>query len=151
MKSIYMTMAAVSALAVAAPATAQSGGMKPGNMEYSRGMDHSRGMEQSGHMGMSWNGDRASTSDLQAQFDAGMASGAISSGEAMRLRPRLRQLAQMEQRYSRAGFNTWERNDLRQRSRALSASIRTAERSGRGRMDRDQRDHDGGKDRMSGN
>jgi hypothetical protein len=110
MRSIYITLAAVSALAVTAPVAAQS-----------------------------WNGDRANTGQLQARFDAGVQSGAISRTEARPLRAQLRQLMQLERQYGRAGFNGRERNALRERSRTLNLDIAAAARSGNGRFDRGDR------------
>jgi len=114
MRTIYMTLAAVSALAVTAPVAAQS-----------------------------WSGDRSNTGQLQARFDAGVQSGAISRTEARPLRAQLRQLMQLERQYSRAGFNRWERTALRERSRTLNLDIMAAARSGEGRFDRSDRYSDG--------
>ena len=105
-----MRLAAVSALAVAAPLAAQS-----------------------------WSGDRSSSGQLQARFDAGVESGAISRIEARPLRAQLRQFMQLERQYSRAGFNAWERRALRERSRTLNLDITAAARSGQGRFNRDDR------------
>jgi hypothetical protein len=114
MKRIYMSLAAVSALAVAAPLAAQS-----------------------------WHGGNATSGQLQAQFEAGVESGAISRMEARPLRAQLRQFMQLERQYSRAGFNPWERRALRERSRTLNLDIAAAVRSGHGRYDRDDRYSDG--------
>ena len=120
MKTIYMTMAAVSALAVSAPVAAQP-------------PHHDRSAPQS------WQGDRQNTHQLQARFDAGVQSGAISRIEATPLRTQLRQLTQLERQFSRAGFNDWERRTLRERSRILTVDLASAERMGRGRAGRDDR------------
>ena len=120
MKTIYMTMAAVSALAVAAPVAAQ-----PPHRDRSAPQ--------------SWQGDRQNTHQLQARFDAGVRSGAISRIEATPLRTQLRQLTQLERQFSRAGFNDWERRTLRERSRVLTVDLASAERMGRGRVGRDDR------------
>ncbi|HEV2817382.1 MAG TPA: hypothetical protein VGW40_09215 [Allosphingosinicella sp.] len=110
MKRIYMSLAAVSALAVAAPLAAQP-----------------------------WQGERSTSGQLQARFDAGVESGAISRMEARPLRAQLRQFMQLERQYSRAGFNPWERRALRERSRTLNLDITAAVRSGQGRYDREDR------------
>lgn len=120
MKTIYMTLAAVSALAVAAPVAAQS----PHN-------DRSAPR--------SWHGERQTTHQLQARFDAGVQSGSISRIEAPPLRTRLRQLTQLERQFSRAGFNDWERRTLRERSRMLTVDLAAAERTGSRRFSRDDR------------
>jgi len=110
MKRIYMSLAAVSALAVAAPLAAQP-----------------------------WHGGRSTGGQLQAQFDAGVQSGAISRREAMPLRAELSQFLRLERQFSRAGFTRWERNALQTRSRTLAMNIAAAERSGNNRFDRDDR------------
>lgn len=120
MKKIYLTLAAASAFAVAAPALAQS-------------WHGDRSMTQS------WNGGRSSTADLAAELDAGIQSGSISRRSAMRLRAQLRQISQLERQYSYGGFNGWERSDLRDRSRTLSLNIRSAQHLGYGRPGRDDR------------
>jgi len=110
MKRIYMSLAAVSALAVAAPLAAQP-----------------------------WSGNRSTSGELQAQFDAGVQSGAISRREARPLRVQLTQFMRLERQFSRAGFTRSERNVLRSRSRTLAMNIDAAERSGNGRFDRGDR------------
>ena len=111
MRKIYMSLAAVSALAVSAPLAAQS-----------------------------WHGDRSTSIQLQSRFDAGVQSGAISRREAMPLRAQLRQFMQLERQYSRAGFTRWERNALHARSRTLTMNIAAAERSGYSRIDSSDND-----------
>ena len=127
MKTILMTMTAVAALAVAAPAAAEP-----------------------------WSGHNAQTSDLQLQIDAGMRSGAISRREAMPLQRSLRDLVRLERQFSPGGFSGRENAALRQRSNTLSRQIRMAERNGapraswEGRNDRqtaDRMDRDDGKGR----
>jgi hypothetical protein len=114
MKRIYMSLAAVSALAVTAPLAAQP-----------------------------WSGGRSTSGQLQARFDAGVQSGAISRREAMPLRAQLRQFMQLERQYSRAGFTRRERNVLEGRSRTLTMNIAFAERSGNSRFADDRRGNDG--------
>jgi hypothetical protein len=132
MRKIHITLAAVSALALAAPVSAQQ-----------RSQHHP--------MPQSWHGDRQNTHQLQARFDAGVQSGAISRREAPALRNQLRQLTSLERQYGRAGFNDWERRALRERSRTLNINLMAAERSGRGGLgrgdradDNDRRDDRGG-------
>lgn len=131
MKTIYMTLAAVSALAVAAPLAAQS-----------------------------WNGNRSNVADLQMQLDTGIERGTITRREAMPLRASLGQLIRMERQYSIRGFSRTERNTLQMRSASLHRQIGWAERNGSrsagydrndGRFaDNDRRDT-GGKDDFAGN
>jgi hypothetical protein len=101
MKTILMTMTALAAISVAAPASAQP-----------------------------WSGQRSNTGDLQLQIDAGLRSGAISRREAMPLQTSLRELLSLERQFSRNGFNGRENAALRQRSNQLRQQIRLAEREG---------------------
>ena len=101
MKTILMTMTALAALAIAAPASAQP-----------------------------WNGQRSQIGELQMQLDAGIRSGAITRREAMPLRSSLRELISLERQFSPNGFTGRENAALRQRSNLLSRQIRMAERDG---------------------
>jgi len=101
MKYVYMTMAAVSALAVAAPVAAQP-----------------------------WNGGQSHSAQLQMHLDGGMQSGAITRREAMPLRTSLNELMRMERLFGRNGFNRSERNTLQLRSASLHRMILRAERNG---------------------
>ena len=101
MKTILMTMTALAALAVAAPASAQP-----------------------------WSGQRSNTGGLQMQIDAGLRSGAISRREATPLRTSLRDLLRLERLFSANGFTGRENATLRQRSNQLRQQIRMAERNG---------------------
>lgn len=132
MKTIYMTMAAVSALAVAAPAAAQS-----------------------------WNGNRSNVAQLQMQLDSGIERGTITRREAMPLRATLSQLIRMERQFRGNGFSRAERNTLQLRSASLDRQIDIAARNGnrsagygrndgRDFADNDRRDN-GGKGDFAGN
>lgn len=118
MRTTFMTMAALAALSVAAPAAAQP-----------------------------WNGHRNHSGELQMQIDAGFRSGAISQNEATTLRASLRRLVQLERRFSPNGISGRENALLRQRSNALRQQINVAERSGAGRSDRDRASWDDRYDR----
>ena len=124
MKTILLSMTALAAIAIAAPAAAQP-----------------------------WNGQHSGTSHLQMQLDEGMRTGMISRGEAIPLRNSLRQLITLERQFSRNGFTGRENAALRQRSNTLSHQIRVAARTGialnSGRdWERDgDRDRDGKADR----
>lgn len=62
---------------------------------------------------------------LDERIDRGVRSGALTRGEAMRLRNDYRGLARLEASYRRTnGLQAWERNDLDRRFDALSARIR---------------------------
>src|SRR5688572_3972906 len=84
MKTILMTMTALAALSVAAPAMAQP-----------------------------WNGRQNQTADLQTRLDSGIRSGEISRREAMPLQESLRQLLSLERQYSANGFTGRENAALR--------------------------------------
>ncbi len=101
MKTILMTMTALAALSVAAPAAAQP-----------------------------WSGQRSGSAELQTQLDAGISTGAISRREAMPLQSSLRQLLTLERQFSANGFTGRENASLRQRSALLARQIRQAEQTG---------------------
>lgn len=109
MRTTFMTMAALAALSVAAPAAAQP-----------------------------WNGHRTHSAELQTQIDAGFDSGAISPNEVTALRDGLRRLMQLERRFSPNGISGRENALLQQRSNALRQQIRMAERTGYGRSAQDR-------------
>jgi hypothetical protein len=111
MKKIIMTMAAISALSIGAPAAAQSLGF----------------------------GGQVRVQQLQTQLQAGIQAGAISRREAMPLREQLRQLVRLEQVYARGGISGRERADLQHRTNTLRQQIRFASRDGDGRYGRDDR------------
>ena len=95
MKTMFLTMTALAALSVAAPAAAQP-----------------------------WSGQNANTATLQTQLDAGISSGAISRREAMPLRSTLRQLLSLERQFSRNGFTGRENSARRQRSIGVWPHVR---------------------------
>jgi hypothetical protein len=136
MKKLILTMAAVSAAAIAAPAAAQ----------YQRGYADA--------------GVEVRTDQLGARIDAGVRQGSISAREASSLRMQLGDLQRLEQRFSRGGFSAAERAELQQRTQNLRQQIRVAgggmggygrdgDRWGErdGRYDRDARDCPPGLDR----
>lgn len=102
MKNILMTLAAVSAVAMAAPASAQYA-----NTAFD-----------------------ARINELQANLQAGVQSGRITRNEAVPLRDRLRQLSMLERQYSRNGLTRGERDQLQLRIQTLRQQIRYAERNG---------------------
>lgn len=104
MKTIYMTLAAVSALAVAAPVAAQN-------------------WKADGSTAQSWNGGRANVAQLQMQLDTGVRRGTITRREAMPLRASIQQLTRMERHFSAGGFSRSERNTLQLRSAGLTRLI----------------------------
>jgi hypothetical protein len=121
MKKI-MTMAAVSALAIAAPAAAQS---------LSTDMD-------------------VRIDRLQTEITANARSGLITRAEAQQLREELRTVRRIERQYSVDGLSWSERRDLDVRLRNLDARVDYAERSRGmryGRSDMIDRNRDGWDDR----
>jgi hypothetical protein len=123
MKTIFTTMAALSALSVAAPALAQSG---PGH--------------------------RTQSGELRMQIDAGVRTGAISRREMQPLRNSLRQLIGLERQFGINGISGREHATLRQRGALLRQQIATAERSGYGRNGRaDWSDRNDGKPGFASN
>lgn len=114
MKTIILALAATSALGLAAPAAAQTGGY--GNVS-------------------------ANVGQIQARLEAGIRSGAITRSEATPLRQQLRALTRLERQYASGGFSRAERSDLQRRAQALRQDIRMAAQSHYGRDD-DRRDGD---------
>lgn len=96
MKKILAMAVAASALAMAAPASAQS-----------------------------WQSINQRQANLDARIDAGIRSGDLTRGEAARLRGEFSDLARLEARYrSSNGLSMSERRDLDMRFDSLSAQIR---------------------------
>jgi hypothetical protein len=115
MNKILLSMAAVGAIAVAAPAASQTWS----NANAGGGMGISNRIAQ-----------------LDARIAAGISAGEINRTEARSLRLQVRQLRQLERRYSYNGLTQSEREDLRSRLRELRQDIRIADN---GRYDRDTR------------
>lgn len=111
MKKILLSMAAVSALAIGAPAAAQ----------YSNS-----GYQSGGYANVNGNVG-ARIGQLQARIQAGVQSGAISRQEAVSLRQQLRQLRDVERHYAANGITGREQADLQLRIRNLRQQIRYAE------------------------
>ena len=76
--------------------------------------------------GGAWQNINARQARLDARIDQGVRSGALTRGEAARLRADFRALARLEAQYrrSRPGLTIAERRDLDRRFDALSARIR---------------------------
>src|SRR3712207_7403687 len=103
MKTLILSMAAVSALAVAAPAAAQY-------------MDTNAGVT-------------ARINQLQTQIQGGVQNRTLTREEAQILREQLRQLRQLNSQYSANVFTAWERQDLQSRIQNLREHIRYAARN----------------------
>jgi hypothetical protein len=98
MKHTMMTLAAVSAIALGAPAAAQYAG---GNFE-------------------------ARIQNLQTEIQTGVQSGTIRRDDARTLREHLRSLRQTERTYAIGGFTRAERQDLQNRIQNLRQQVRYA-------------------------
>ncbi|HEU0134675.1 MAG TPA: hypothetical protein VFR28_07615 [Allosphingosinicella sp.] len=116
MNKILLSVAAMGAIAVAAPAAAQTGyGYNNANAGGTVGMSNR-------------------IAQLEARLQAGVQAGVIDRAEARDLRMDLRELRRLERQYSYNGLTQSERQDLQQRLRTLRQEIRTADN---GRFDRD--------------
>jgi hypothetical protein len=104
MKKLWMSMTALSALAVTTPAVAQNWG--------------------------SGAAIQVSVNQLETRLDAGLRRGTIPRSQAPRLRSQAQQLRQLEARYRVGGFSSRERADLEMRIDNLDSQIRYAERWG---------------------
>jgi len=121
MNKVLLSMAAVGALAAAAPAAAQYGSNRYGYNNVNAGDT----------VGIS-----NRIAQLNARLNAGIQSGAIDRTEGRSLRMELRQLQRLERQYSYNGFTQAERQDLQSRLRDFREDLRMADN---GRYDRDNR------------
>ena len=131
MKKILIGMAAVSAIAIGAPAAAQQYQNNYPSNGYQNGYDANGSLE-------------ARIMQLQTRIQVGVQQGTITRQEAVSLRQQLRQLRQIERQYSVNGLTGQERSDLQLRMRNLRQQIRYAEggRGGQtGQYDRDDDDY----------
>ena len=129
MKKILLTMTALTALAAAAPAAAQSG--------------YQPNLNARGAVSIDQRIDR-----LEARLEAGIRSGAISQTDAARLRVQISQLEDLERAYSRNGITQQEHAALQQRLRSVRQQIRTADR---GAFDRYEQSGEWAEDDQWGN
>jgi hypothetical protein len=104
MRKLFLTMAALSALAAAAPVAAQY----PGS-SYSRSEIEAR------------------LRMLDARIEADRIQNRISRSEARWLRDQVVELRRLEWDYGRNGLSWWEREELRRRLNELRRAIRDAE------------------------
>jgi hypothetical protein len=117
MNKLLLSMAAVGAIAAAAPAAAQYG--------------YGSNVNAGGTVGVS-----NRIAQLDARLQAGIQAGVIDRTEARGLRMQMRQLQRLEQQYSYNGLTQAERQDLQMRLRELRQDIQMADN---GRFDRDNR------------
>jgi hypothetical protein len=101
MTKTLMAMAAVSAIAVAAPAVSQTA-----------------------NTGLTVRIDR-----IQADIQAGVRNGTITRAEAQPLREQYRQIKQLERQYSLNGLTAMERRDLQARIQNVRTQVRYAARN----------------------
>jgi hypothetical protein len=114
-------MAAVAALSVAAPASAQ----------WAHEPTYSQA--PTAPAPAQWGHSRTYSQELQMQIDAGVSQGTISRRESIGLREDLSRLVRLERRFSPNGISGREHAQLLQRSTALSKDIRIASRDHHGR------------------
>jgi hypothetical protein len=138
MNRILLTTAALAALTVSVPASAQAGDLLRQGLESILG------------------GNRGATTEpqlieLNTRIQAAYQRGDISQSEASRLQDELRAIAQREQAYRSGGISRGERDDLQQRLQQAESRIQQASYDGNrdGRYDRDDRNDRG--DRWSDN
>jgi len=129
MKTIFFSMAAVSAIAAAQPAMAQ----------YNNGTyQNQAGVYQNQNGG----NFTARIDQLRARIQAGTQSGVITRQEAVSLRQQLRALTRIDRQYGANGYSGQEMADLQQRIRNLRQQVRVADGGGRGRYDQYDRQED---------
>ena len=121
MNKILFGLAAVSALAVAAPAAAQYSDSWNQRGWADRGDSVERRLDQ-----------------LRYRIDDGVRRGTISRGEAARLTDQLWRLRRLEEQYDNGGLSGWDRQELERRLFALRDEVNRAEgrRRGYGGYDR---------------
>ena len=128
MKKMLISVAALSGIGIAAPVAAQ----------YPIANQNGSSVEAGANLS-------ARIAHLQTRMQTGVQSGAITRQEARPLRQQLRQLTQLERRYSRDGLTRQERTDLQQRIRPLRQDLRMADGRAHGRDDQpEQWDRDDG-------
>lgn len=116
MRPIYLTMAAVAGLSVAAPASGQ----------WVREPTHSNAPTVP--VSAQWGHSRTYSHQLQLQIDAGVSEGTISRRESIGLREDLSRLVRLERRFSPNGISGREHAELLRYSTALDKDIRDASR-----------------------
>ena len=117
-------MTALSACAIAAPATAQqNGGYYPnGNYQNNGYVNPNAG----GAVGID---NRLAR--LDARIQAGLQNGSIDQTEARTLRQQLREIRRLDRQYGRDGYSQQERYDMQQRLRGFRDQLAMAD-GGRG-------------------
>ncbi len=137
MKTLLLGMAAVSAVAIAAPAAAQYQSNDNRYQSDNRYQNDTRYGNQQAYAGETGLDNRIANLDQRLQ--AGIRSGAIDRTEARGLRMEMRDLIRLEARYSTDGISVAERQELQGRIRALRQNLRTADNGAYDRYDSDDR------------
>lgn len=127
MKRLLAAAAAVSMLAVAAPASAQY----RDNDRYDRSDRNDRDRDRYDRDRNDWNDENvrsirsvdARQRDLEQRIYRGMRNGRLSEREASRLRAAFGEIAGWEQRYRRGGFSRQEIRDLHYRLDRLNTLL----------------------------
>ena len=132
MKKVLLSVVAATTLAAALPALAQPYGNAYGHPS-NRGYDD-RGYNQH------WTPMAQRIDRLDERIQRGVERGALTRGEARRLRMQLFSLVRLENQYRQGGLNGWERQDLDRRFDMLRMQIREERRDGDRRYDRRDRD-----------
>ena len=127
MKKVLLSVVAATTLAAALPAVAQPYGNAYGHPS-------NRGYDDRGYSQQHWTPMGQRIERLNQRIEQGVARGAITRGEARRLRMELMGLVRLENRYRQGGLNGWERQDLDRRFDQLRMQIREE------RRDDDRRD-----------
>jgi hypothetical protein len=125
MKKIILSMAAISALAIAAPAAAQysNNGYQNSSNSYQNNANANGNIT-----------DRIA--QLRMRLQTGVQSGTITRQEAVPIRQQLQLLNRLERQYSVNGIDGRERNDLQQRIRSVRQQLRAADGGNQARWDR---------------
>ncbi|MEA3032525.1 MAG: hypothetical protein QOH86_541 [Sphingomonadales bacterium] len=116
MNKLLFAMTAVGALAVAAPAAAQTGYRTGYNDPYAS-------TDMRGDAGFD-----SRIARLEARLNADISAGAISRSDERRLRAQIAGLRRLEWQYSRNGLSASERMDLQQRLRSVRDQFKMADR-----------------------
>ena len=134
MKKILTSVLAVSAIAAAAPASAQVYVGVQADPYYGYDYDGVRDgyvYRDTTYRGYGqWRGINARQNAIEHRINVGIRNGTITRSEAIRLRADLRHVSILEARYRRTGggLSAWERRDLDMRLDRLAVRVRMERR-----------------------
>ena len=80
-----------------------------------------------------WTPIQQRQANLYNRIEQGVRNGALTRGEATRLRSQFSSLARLDARYARGGYSRQEVGDLQRRYDRLSAQVRVSKHNGRSR------------------